>query len=528
MDVNRFAGMVALPLLLATGPGAWALVPGGGAGRSDCLAEWRVTTRNVAPTRGSSALDCQDGDPSCDGDGEQDDVCTFNVAVCGNQGNPRLPQCTVPEGATSFRHLSKGLEAPRAESGAGCGRATPFRTSVRFTRQGRKPSRRLRLRMTATSGRMRDVNRLALRCTPAPRTCPAPDTCPPNPAGPNEPNELVLLMGGLGPDLDRGWTGRAHNLLVPGGTTLQVCLEDCNASLDPECATRILTGAGTANGTYFGPPLPILAAGVPMCLVREYAAPVFAGGTADLSTGAFAATIGLRARTFLTDAQHLCPSCRAGRCEGGANDGGACTVDVTFPGPDADAAWYELSRDCLPSEETLAGTSTLTVPLTTGRSTLVPLPGGDDGRPCVAQEGEPAGVPPRPNFCAGSCDATCTGSACAMETPDPVTGEPACIDAKGGLSQVCCAGDTTIPCFATPVERIGSAEPPSPAWPIPAYPKQSRTVAVATFCEPASGSTTIDAIVGLPGPGAISLPAIANWQTAASCDGSDGPTPAPY
>jgi hypothetical protein len=418
-------------------------------------------------------------------------VCTFNVAVCGNQESARLPQCAPPAGATRFRHLSKGLEPPRSESGSGCGRATPFRVAIRETPIGRMPSRRLRLRMTATSGRMRDVNRLALRCMAAPDTCPAPDACPANPAGPDEPNELALLMGGLGPDLDLGWTGQAHNLLVPGGTTLQVCLEDCDATSDPACATRILTGAGTANGTYFGPPLPIFASGVPMCLVREYAAPVFTGGTANVSTGAFEATIDLRTKTYVTTAQHLCPS-------------------------------Y-----CLPSDS-LAGTSTMTVPLTTGTSTLAPLPGGDDARPCVAQAGEPIGVTSKANNCASTCDATCTGDACASETSDPATGSPICIDAKGGVSQVCCADETIVPCFATPVERTGSAEPPMPPWPGPAYPKQSKMTAVGTFCVPATGVATVDTLVGLPGPGATSLPVVATWQTAASCDGGDVPPPAPY
>jgi hypothetical protein len=523
---NRFAGLLAVAVVVATGSSARALVPGGGGGRSDCLAAWRVTTRNVAPTRGTSVLDCQDGDPSCDGDGERDGACTFNVAVCGDQSNPRLPQCAPPEGATRFRRLSAGLEAPRSQSGAGCGRATPFRMAVRFTRLGKRPSHRLRLRMTATSGRLRDINRLALRCTPAPDTCPPPDACPANPLGPDEPNEMLLTASGLGPDLDLGWTGQAHNLLVPGGTSLQVCLEDCDATSNPACATRISTGPGTANGSFFGPPLPILAGGVPMCLVREYAAPVFTGGTADLSTGVFTATIGLRARMYLTDAQHLCPSCRFGRCDGGANDGGACTVDVTFPGPDGDAAWYELSRDCLPSEESLAGTNTVTVPLTTGTSTLAPLPGGDG--PCVAQEGEPAGVVPRANACTATCNATCTGAACATQASDPATGDPICIDAKGGVSQVCCAGATTIPCFASPLQRVGAAEVPVPPWPIPGYPKRSSMTAVATFCGPATGVATIDAVVGLPGPAAIALPVAASWETAASCDGSDDPTPAPY
>jgi hypothetical protein len=532
MDTNRFAGMLALPLLLAAGPSAWALVPGGSVGRADCLAEWRITTRNVVPTRGTSVLDCQDGDASCDADGEQNGECTFNVAVCGNESDPQRPQCAAPGASTRFRNLSKGLEPPRSESGSGCGRARPFRVALRASRKGRTrsglmPSRRTRLRMTATAGQLRDVNRLALRCMPAQRVCPAPGTCPPNPAGADAPNEVVLSMIGMGPDLDLGWTGHAHNLLVPGATTLQVCLEDCDALTDPTCATRILTGPGTANGALFGPPLPILAAGVPVCLVREYEAPVFAGGTADLSTGALETTIGLRARMFLTDAGQVCPRCREGRCEGGANDGGACSVDVRLPGPGEDGM-YPLSRDCLPSEETLAGTTSLTVPLTTGTSALAPLEGGDDDRPCVAQAGEPAGVPPQASACAATCDATCTGDACAAEPPHAAPEEPICIDAKGGVSQVCCADDTTMPCFATPITRSGSAEPPVPGWPNPLYPKLSRLVAAGTFCEAASGVTTIDAVVGLPGPGAISLPATATWKTPLPCSGDDGETPAPY
>ena len=62
MDVGRFAGKLVLALLLATGPSAWALVSGGGLGRADCLAEWRVQ----GATGTGPVVRCTDNDTTCD------------------------------------------------------------------------------------------------------------------------------------------------------------------------------------------------------------------------------------------------------------------------------------------------------------------------------------------------------------------------------------------------------------------------------------------------------------------------------
>jgi hypothetical protein len=521
MDALRLGTLLGLGLLLATGRSTSALIPGGQARRTDCLAEWRVTTRSVPASQGRGVLDCQDGDPSCDADGREDGSCSFNVSVCILERDPSRPECTAPGALTGFRRLSTGLEPPRSLSGPGCGRATPFRATLRTGRKGHRPSSRLRLRMTAESQGIRDVDRLAIRCLPAPTTCPAATDCPP----------LVLTAIGQGSDLDLGWTGLGHNFSVANGSTLQVCLEGCDHAKNPRCDTRIVTGAGTANGTLFGPPLPLAAAGAPICLVREYAAAVFSGGTANLQTGALAATIGLRARFYLGTPEHICPPCTAGRCEGGANDGGACTADARLPVPGVDGATLDVSRDCRPSEDTLAGSAEVQVPLTTDSSVLAPPPGGDGTEPSGAQPGESIGVPPQASRCVDACDATCTGDACASEVRDPSTGQVVCEDVRGGQSQRCCMDDSTLPCFPSPLERTGLAMRPTPFWPGPVYPKENHLVGVATFCQGATGTDTTDASLGLPGPGAIIFPAAARWETPLPCDGGDGGgggAPAPY
>ena len=93
--------------------------------------------------------------------------------------------------------------------------------------------------------------------------------------------------------------------------------------------------------------------------------------------------------------------------------------------------------------------------------------------------------------------------------------EGLCIDAKGGLSQTCCAGDPAQPCYPTAnggqIVRTGTAIPPAPAFPDPTYPKTGQVTLVATFCEGSSGSTVVDGVTGLPGPGAIVLPMATTW-----------------
>ena len=57
--------------------------------------------------------------------------------------------------------------------------------------------------------------------------------------------------------------------------------------------------------------------------------------------------------------------------------------------------------------------------------------------------------------------------------------------------------------------RVGRT--PAPPFGDPSYPKVGGVTLVGTFCAPASGSSLVDAIVGLPGPGAIVLPMATAW-----------------
>ena len=118
--------------------------------------------------------------------------------------------------------------------------------------------------------------------------------------------------------------------------------------------------------------------------------------------------------------------------------------------------------------------------------------------------------------CAGKEVDAGTGNACASMVPDPTNpSQMVCVDNKGGISQLCCNGNTTTPCF--PLEnggtltRNGRAEAPAPAFPDTTFPKSGTGVLAATFCEAATGTNTIDTTTGLPGPAALLLSGTQDW-----------------
>jgi len=271
----------------------------------------------------------------------------------------------------------------------------------------------------------------------------------------------------------------------------------------------------------------VFVAGVPTCIVNEFQAPSFTG-TANLETGAIDGTIALHSRVYITDTVNVCPRCVAGRCNAGARQGAACSVDGTVFVAGAQTAdkTFELSKDCPPAGAA-AGTLEITLPLTTATSTLAPEPGARPETPCVRQPGEPAGVTPAPDMCraGGVCTpGACAGPfTCARTITDPTTGENICVDAKGGLSQYCCSNDPGQACEPSrtgAITRSGRAEAPRDTngigYGAGEYPKHSDAVSVATFCEAATGTSTIDALTGLPGPGALVLPTAADWLRTAN------------
>jgi hypothetical protein len=229
--------------------------------------------------------------------------------------------------------------------------------------------------------------------------------------------------------------------------------------------------------------------------------------------------VDLFADVHFTFTDAVCPRCTgpnatdyggAGTCDGGQNAGGACTVESILSVPLADGdKLYRLSSSCPPSGTQGVGTLDIELPLTTGTSTL------SGSKPCQARPGDPSqGVVVRDDACGGSAcvEGACTGPACVGHDA-----RNRCVDAKGGISQFCCAGNTTTPCFPTAndgsIQRTGRAAPPKDGrrlgWPDGTYPKTSADgVLVATFCEAATTAGVVNQSTGLPGPGALELPGV--------------------
>ncbi len=97
------------------------LVPGGGTLSADCIAEWAVINPFNVPYLDTDGLpntsqSCVDGDPSCDFDGapfQSNDICVFRVALCLQNADPNLPECTAPAGIAKYV-----LVSPRPNSAA--------------------------------------------------------------------------------------------------------------------------------------------------------------------------------------------------------------------------------------------------------------------------------------------------------------------------------------------------------------------------------------------------------------------------
>jgi hypothetical protein len=327
--------------------------------------------------------------------------------------------------------------------------------------------------------------------------------------GPGGTKQLTLTVPATGSDLDNGWTGTSHNFPIINGSSVHYTLS-CTGD---DCTGTGETGAGTANGETFGAPLPLLAAGVPVCVVNRYQTAMLTG-TFNLTTGAAGVSspnnIPLFSDVYLrTTFPEVCPKCvipggggdlgSTGACSSTAkNPGASCTVDgkVTVAGK----GLYLLSTACPPLGDSPPTTLNIQLPLTTGQAPALVGPA-----PCP----DSAGPQTSDDSCQGAaCNATCTGSACVS-----TDAQGRCIDAKGGISQLCCANNTSTPCFPTSaaskaagggsIVRTGSPVIPGNA---------TGGVFAGTFCIARTNSSLINITTGLPGPGALLLPSVAVVQ----------------
>jgi hypothetical protein len=470
-----------------------AHVPGRG---GNCAAVWDTGTAAVT----ASMLTCDDGDPSCDTDGPKNNTCTVALSACtGVAGCASVPKL-LSNGVVKHRLTGFGLPDPTSAS---CG--TPGSITLRLRGKKHKPSKPARLVLHGKHF----LNLLKVKCAPCPPdptaacnsgklppSCGAGHTLTLTVPPPFDPNHPEL---GNGSDLDNGWTGTSHNFPVIDGSSLKYCLTGCDSVSTFDCelsgTTAVSGDSNSLNGATFGAPLPLLAANVPVCVVNRFQDPVLTGHynlqTGEAGTPDNPNTVNLFSDVYLRTSftGEVCPRCNVpggggklgdkGTCSSSAkNAGAACVVDgeVTVAGK----GLYLLSSACTPLGDSPPTSLDIRLPFTTGTTALT------GSKPCAGQTQDDA--------CGtGTCNATCTGAACnAMH-------DGQCIDAKGGISQLCCSNQTSTPCFPTKgggsITRVGTPATPG-----------GTLVAAATFCIGSTDSTLINVTTGLPGPGALLLP----------------------
>src|SRR2546429_3488650 len=92
-------------------------LPGGGPAASDCYVV--LNTQGTAPAARPNRLECKDGDPQCDQDGDcHNERCKFRVRVCIDQDG-----CQAPSALRSLQISPAKFAIPRPMTltGADCG-----------------------------------------------------------------------------------------------------------------------------------------------------------------------------------------------------------------------------------------------------------------------------------------------------------------------------------------------------------------------------------------------------------------------
>ncbi len=495
MRIARLSAATALVFTLGTlAPALADQVPGK---KGDCAATWDTGTAVATVGTKQSTLICQDGDTSCDTDGIPNGICNIVLNACVGQ---ITESCPAPGALASDLKFSGQISKKQIISGfvppgppPSCGTAGTLILPLKRVPKNQnkplkkyKPSKKLKLVMKAKKFQ----NKLVVQCVPPT----GGSTCPLRADNPELPAQVTMTTPEVGSDLDNGWTGSSHNFPIVNGSTLKYCLSNCDGTSDTLCDGVGTTGDGSLNGPQFGAPLPLLAANVPVCVINRFQDQTISS-IYDMATGQGQSQVNLFSDVYLTNnPTEVCPRCNPtgaatigsqGKCSNTARTAGAsCTINGAVKvALGAGNQQYYLSGSCIPAASQLTATLDIRLPLTTGDAPALtgPLPCGDSAGPQL-----------KPNDCdTGTCtEGACTGAACLSGSGT------SCVDAKGGISQACCSNKTSTPCFTDPITRHGT----------PATSGNTGAFA-ATFCIARTNSTLINTVTGLPGPGALILPA---------------------
>lgn len=349
--------------------------------------------------------------------------------------------------------------------------------------------------------------------TPTTGGSPATPTATPTPTGTagcnGEGDALTVTITSLaGSDLDTGWTGIAHN---------SVATHDNTVTTNLNCVGNDCTVDGTnLVNQPFGSPLPLSAGGVSTCVVNSFREAVT--GTYNCDSGCSTSTARLLSKVFLVqDASQPCPPCvgdptpndgvKGGTCSGGTTPGAACDVggisDLFQNAGGAPQDAGRTSNDCLPTGTPVGSLDIDLNPLTTGSISIDAnvnclsgaFPAGSCFCPkqvqpnaCLSDTG--VGTCPASGVCEnGPIDGVCTGQTYRQCRSGTTTDD--CEDVFPGAGTCM---DQPRPCFGTNISRTGTCG-------------TQQGVLVSFFCIPATSAAAINTTAGLPGPGAVSLPA---------------------
>ena len=189
---NLKLGHVLLVVAVAVGAtvalvsvGSSVVIPGGGPTKSDCYVSLKlpsVTTALVAKPK-NKELDCMDGDPTCDSDGQCNNVCAMQAQLCINQSG--ILDCTPPTGGlkklTFKSHpVSFVFQGPAALTSSACGSLLDLNVPVKVKPNGKKLPGKLSVNATAIGVKgtkpAKDGDTYIIKCLPRVGACPTTTT----------------------------------------------------------------------------------------------------------------------------------------------------------------------------------------------------------------------------------------------------------------------------------------------------------------------------------------------------------------
>ena len=538
------AVLSSLAVVFALAPVARADFSGGGSSRSDCY----IVYKGFDINKGKNKSECTDGDPNCDTDGECQGTCSFGVTACFN--DPDLAPC-VPSNVTSVTVNGGTINVPTVPSSENiCGSEAIIGVPLKQGKKGPKKGK-LAVKITAQSisKPKKDKDKFVLVCLPREGECPAQgtttttlpqvDTCCGLKDSPNVAASWMGLTTNAGTGACGSYSttaGVATPLQCAGlyfgggqnGVPIPVAIPDQGRAVSKIAACDLPTNTATVGpatsadtgsnltctdtGCFFGAPLAVPnAMTIPLstCVLNQLAAGV--SGTVNCSTGVSNVSAPLTSLIFLTGDKDAvtagiqpCPTCPAGTCIGGPNNGMACTA-----GTSALTASYPTSHDCPPDPSTSIGGLPVSFALSSGTVTWVATPATNDTSSTASNQ---------PRVFSGFCrDVALPGGTGSFDVdPAPGTQVKKCWENGMAVGPPCSEADNS--CESCEQRNFGAFGPSGGATAtITAVGEASGSLTTGTgvgrlagiFSIPPTEDAQVNAAGDLPGPGAVTLPGTA-------------------